>query len=195
MSINPIKICRNCGSRNIYSRKYCGYCGAKLDSGGYQGYGRPGFNLIEFFRGLSTRKLLFGVVGIIVVVLVAIIIWQFSPKADTQGPKIYNITVDSVTASSVRIIWYTDEASSSQVDYGRTYNYGQISPMWPQDDPTTSGSTGVTTHYVIIKALSQNTTYYFRVKSKDVRGNESKSTEIKSFKTGETLPFNLPDSD
>jgi hypothetical protein len=193
--MNAIKICKYCGARNYFSRNYCGHCGAKLDAGGYQGYGRPGFDLVAFIRGISTTRLLIGLIGIIVIIVVSIVIWQFAPKADTSGPQIYGITVDSVTATSARIVWYTDEASSSQVEYGRTYTYGQISPAWPQNDPTTSNSPGVTAHYVILKALGQNTTYYYKVKSKDAKGNTAESDEILSFKTGETLPFNLPDPD
>jgi hypothetical protein len=187
-----IKICKYCGARNYFSRDVCGHCGARLDKGGYQGEGR-GFDIIEFLRSLSTTRLLYGLIVFIVIIVAGIVVWQFAPKADATGPQIYGINVDSVTASSVRVVWYTDEFSSSQVDYGRTFNYGQVSPMWPQDDPTTSGSSGVTSHYVIIKALSQNTTYYYRVKSKDARGNEAVSKDNRTFRTSETLPFNVPD--
>ena len=193
--MNLIVVCKYCGARNYFSRKTCGYCGAKLPGSGFLGLDFSGFNPVEFIRKLSTTQLLIGVIGIVVIIVLSIVIWQFVPKADIKGPQIYGITVDSVTATSARIIWYTDEPSSSQVEYGRTYSYGQVSPMWPQNDPTTSESTGVTTHYVILKALGQDTTYYFRVKSKDAQGNISVSEDIQSFKTGETLPFNMPDPD
>jgi hypothetical protein len=193
--MNLITVCKYCGARNYFSRKTCGYCGAKLPGEGFLGLDLGGFNLKEYLRKLSTTKLLIGLMSVVVIIVVCVVVWQFAPKADASGPQIYGITVDSVTATSARIIWYTDEPSSSQVEYGRSYNYGQLSPMWPADDPTTSDSIGVTAHYVILKALGQNTTYYFKVISKDARGNEAESQEIQSFKTGETLPFYLPDAD
>jgi hypothetical protein len=193
--MNLISVCKNCGARNYFSRKTCGYCGAKLPGGGFMGLDLSAFNPMEFIRKLTTTQLLIGLMSVVIIIVVSVVIWQFAPKADASGPQIYGVTVDSITASSARIIWYTDEPSSSQVEFGRTYNYGQLSPMWPANDPTTSNSVGVTAHYVILKALGQNTTYYFKVVSKDAQGNESESQEIQSFKTGETLPFNLPDGD
>jgi hypothetical protein len=193
--MNLITVCKYCGARNYFSRKTCGYCGAKLPGGGFLGLDFSGLNPMEFIRKLTTTQLLIGLMSVVVIIVVSVVVWQFAPKADASGPQIYGITVNSVTATSATIIWYTDEASSSQVEYGRTYNYGQVSPMWPADDPTTSDSVGVTTHYVNLKGLGQNTTYYFKVVSKDAQGNESESQEIQSFKTGETLPFNLPDAD
>jgi hypothetical protein len=193
--MNLITVCKYCGARNYFSRKTCGYCGAKLPGGGFLGLDLSGFNLMEFIRKLSTTQLLIGLMSVVIIIVVSVVVWQFAPKADVGGPQIYGITVNSVTATSATIIWYTDEPSSSQVEYGRTYNYGQVSPMWPSNDPTTSDSVGVTTHYVNLKALAQNTSYYFKVISKDAQGNESESQEIQSFRTGETLPFNLPDAD
>jgi hypothetical protein len=129
----------------------------------------------------------------VVLIVIGIVVWQFIPRASNAPPQIYGITVDSVTATSVRVVWYTDKLSSSQVEYGRLITLGQVSPLYPQNDPTTGTSTGVTSHYVIIKALAQNTTYYFQVKSKDAAGNEAVSEGERTFRTSETLPFNIPD--
>jgi hypothetical protein len=56
----------------------------------------------------------------------------------------------------------SNEASDSQVDYGPTTAYGSVSPL---------NGTMVTAHSVIVGALAANTTYHFRVRSKDPAGN------------------------
>lgn len=191
--MNIIKICGNCGSRNYFTRKKCGYCGTALKAVYHNGFNKTGFDLLEWIRNISTTRLLLGVLGVIIIAVIGVVIWQFVFKTDTTRLEISGISVDYKTASSARIVWYTNKPSSSQVEYGRTTAYGMISPSYPQDDPSTTSSPGVTTHYVLLKGLSQNTTYYFRVKSRDADGNEVISTGYQTFKTSETLQFNIPD--
>ncbi len=113
-----------------------------------------------------------------------------TPTADTKAPTFSNITHTAGT-NSARIDWKTDEPASTQVEYGKTENYGSFAPAQPQNDPTAVGpdgkpvSAGVVTHSVVLTGLEPNTTYYYRVKSKDKAGNEAVS-DRKSFKT--TVP-------
>jgi len=76
------------------------------------------------------------------------------------------------------ITWDTDENSDSFVDYGLDSNYGN----------TVGQNDSVVSHSVEISGLSENTTYHFRVKSKDAYGNESVSEdytfETKGYRLG-----------
>jgi len=117
--------------------------------------------------------------------------WQFgsqSSTTDATPPIISNVSVLAKAKSSATIVWKTDDAASSQVEYGRSPSYGSLSPPQPQNDPT-SGSPGVLTHAVYVTGLRTGTTYYFRVKSKDAGGNEAVSTGNRTFKTEETAPY------
>ena len=76
-------------------------------------------------------------------------------------PWIMGVRVRGVQSTSVTIKWYTDTASSSQVEYGLTTGYGQT---------TTLDATPVTTHSVTVSGLQANTPYHFRVRSTDSGG-------------------------
>jgi hypothetical protein len=82
--------------------------------------------------------------------------------ADTVAPSISSVQVSSVTTSSATISWNTNEAATTQVEYGVTTAYGS----------NTSEATSLTTpHSVTISGLSSNTVYNFRVKSRDSSSN------------------------
>ncbi len=80
-----------------------------------------------------------------------------APKA----PTISAISATGITVSSVTITWTTDQASTSQVDYGTTSAYGSAS---------TYSSTLVTSHSVTITGLAAATTYDFDVLSANSTG-------------------------
>lgn len=86
----------------------------------------------------------------------------FTTLVDTMPPAISSVAPPSVTPSSARITWTTDEASTSQVEYGLTGSYGSASPLDPQR---------VTAHSVLLGGLSSSTSYHYRVKSTDAAGN------------------------
>jgi len=65
------------------------------------------------------------------------------------------------------ITWKTDESSNSFVDYGLDISYGNTVG---QDD-------SVTQHSVEISGLVEDTTYHFRVRSKDAYNNEAVSED------------------
>ena len=81
---------------------------------------------------------------------------------DTTAPSISAISSSSITQTSATINWTTNEASNSQVEYGPTTSYGSN---------TTLDTTDVTAHSVNISGLTANTTYQYRVKSRDAANN------------------------
>jgi phosphodiesterase/alkaline phosphatase D-like protein len=97
--------------------------------------------------------------------------------ADTTKPVITFPIEPTVGPTSVSINWTTDELSSTQVEYGTTDAYGKSEPPQPADDPTSGTSLGVVTHPVVLSGLQPNTTYHYKVKSKDKAGNEAVSPD------------------
>ena len=80
---------------------------------------------------------------------------------ETTPPVIANITVTQRTDTSARINWTTDEPSTTIVDYGLNTGYGSS---------VTNGSM-VTVHSIPLSGLTPNSTYHFRVRSRDSSGN------------------------
>ena len=97
--------------------------------------------------------------------------------ADTTAPVISNVTVSDITETTVTITWTTDEPATSQVEYGPTTSYGST---------TTLDEDLVTSHSVSLSELQPDTTYHFRVKSKDQAGNDAISDDS-SFNTAPSL--------
>lgn len=81
---------------------------------------------------------------------------------DSTAPTFSSVSSSGVTTSGATITWTTNEASTSQVEYGTTTNYGSS---------TTLDSTKVTSHSVSLSSLSESTVYHYRVKSQDAAGN------------------------
>jgi len=81
---------------------------------------------------------------------------------DSTAPIISSVATSSITMTGAIITWTTDEASNSIVDYGTSVSLGSL-----------AGALGdaVTSHSVSLSGLSQNTTYYFQVRSQDSSGN------------------------
>ena len=90
-----------------------------------------------------------------------------SAAPDTTAPVVSNVVVASVTNDTATVTWTTNEASTSQVNYGLTASYGYT---------TTLDSNLVTTHSAVITGLASKSTYDFRVRSKDASGNEAVSS-------------------
>ena len=82
--------------------------------------------------------------------------------ADTTAPVISNVQTDSIGINTATITWTTDEASTSQVEYGLTSAYGSS---------TAVDGTLTTSHSVIISGLDSNTVYHFRALSDDAVPN------------------------
>lgn len=88
---------------------------------------------------------------------------------DTTAPTISGVTSASTSSTAATVSWATNEASDTQVEYGVTAAYGST---------TTLNATRVTTHGAGITGLAANTTYHYRVLSRDAAGNLAMSADL-----------------
>ncbi len=88
------------------------------------------------------------------------------------GPQISNVQATNVTDDSATITWTTDQPATSQVEYGLTTAYGNLSPLH---------GTLVTSHSVMLEGLDSNTLYHYRVIS--TNGNGSATSNDFTFNT------------
>ena len=72
--------------------------------------------------------------------------------------------------------------ASSQIEYWITSDNVITYPASPDKDPTSGKSAGVIDHGIVLTGLNPETTYNYKVKSKDAAGNEAIS-EAKTFTT------------
>jgi peroxiredoxin len=83
---------------------------------------------------------------------------------DTTSPTISEVKPSSYSDVSATITWETDKPATSQVEYGKTKDYGLRA---------TSDSELTTSHEIQLTALEPAKTYYFKLKSQDQCGNEA----------------------
>ncbi len=100
-----------------------------------------------------------------------------TPSTPIPAPAILNVQ-STVTNSSATITWITDEASSSQVNYGATTTYTLSSTL----DPTL-----LTSHSVTLNGLAPGTAYNFDVMSANSSGSSSTSPNF-TFQTTGSAP-------
>ncbi|MBP9773047.1 MAG: fibronectin type III domain-containing protein [Candidatus Peribacteraceae bacterium] len=102
--------------------------------------------------------------------------YTFTTQADITPPAVFSLVSGPLTDTTAIISWDTNENADSQVEYGPTTAYGTSTTL-----PTayTAG------HSVTIVGLAPNTTYQYRVKSKDITGNLGMSNN-RSFTTPDT---------
>lgn len=86
---------------------------------------------------------------------------------DVVPPLLLDVRAIDISDSSARVTWRTDEMANSIVDYGTTTNYTH----------STTDAALVTTHEIDLASLAPNTTYHFRVRSEDARGNSASSSD------------------
>jgi hypothetical protein len=91
-----------------------------------------------------------------------------TPSADTTPPAISSISSGTPGIATATTTWMTDEAATSQVEYGTTSSYGAT---------TTLDSTLTKTHSVLLSGLTASTTYHFRTRSADAAGNLTVSSD------------------
>ena len=103
-------------------------------------------------------------------------------EGDTRPPLISAVDISDRSESSATISWTTDEAATSQVEYGATDAYGSATPV--DEELTTS-------HSVTLTGLETDTTYHFSAKSKDASGNDATSETDQTFTTLSALPVDL----
>ncbi|KKR17573.1 MAG: Cytochrome C family protein, partial [candidate division CPR2 bacterium GW2011_GWC2_39_35] len=107
---------------------------------------------------------------------------NFKTPLDTRGPEINDIKIDLLPMGAedeyagVIISWNTDKDSSKQIEYGE----GVVSGKY--DFRTTEDQNASTGHTVIIRDLNPSSTYHFRIKATDKRGNQTNSQDF-SFVT------------
>lgn len=89
--------------------------------------------------------------------------------SDTTAPVISAIRVMKITSTAGTILWTTDEASTTQIEYGLTNSYGSS---------TTLNTSLVTNHSQTISGLNSDTLYHYRVLSRDAAGNLSTSADF-----------------
>ncbi|OAI43833.1 hypothetical protein AYO38_10375, partial [bacterium SCGC AG-212-C10] len=89
---------------------------------------------------------------------------------DITPPVVTGVQSTLVTSSSATITWNSDEPATSQVEYGTSTGYGTLAPLTPD-------LTLVTAHSQPLSGLAGNTTYHYRVLSKDAAGNSTASPD------------------
>jgi len=105
--------------------------------------------------------------------------YTFTTTAGGPAPVISAITATSITSTSATITWTTDQASSSQVNYGTTTAYGSQSAL---------NSSLVTTHSVTLTGLTPGTTYNFDVVSANASNTSATSGNFTFSTTGASAP-------
>ncbi len=96
------------------------------------------------------------------------VVFRTLPPPDTTAPTISDVQVLNITGTGGTIAWTTNESSNSFVDYGRTATY---------ELGTATDATLALDHAVAISGLQSETTYHYRVRSRDGAGNEAASTD------------------
>ena len=145
----------------------------------------------------SSRPFLIGLL-IILIAGLGFLTYKYTPLADTvkgffgsggesgatntAAPTISKVKA-VVSGAGALITWTTDKNASSQVEYGKTTDYGLLEPATPDTDPSTGDSLGVVTHSVTLSGLEPGSTYHYRVKSLDKDGQEAVSPD-ETFEVG-----------
>jgi hypothetical protein len=86
--------------------------------------------------------------------------------ADGAPPAISVVNPTDITKTGATITWTTNEAATSQIEYGLTGEYGST---------TTLDTNLVTSHSVELAGLKAGKTYHYRVISKDAANNQAVS--------------------
>lgn len=103
----------------------------------------------------------------------------FHTSVCVDAPVISNFRCESITETSMDIVWETDELADSTVDYGQTITYelGSVS------DPT-----AVIDHAMPLTSLNPNTAYHVRARSTDLEFNETLSADLVCSTLPDTTP-------
>lgn len=98
--------------------------------------------------------------------------WRYPQNADRVAPQITELVVTDVRTTSVRIVWKTDEAATSEVKFGTTDQYDRL-----------AGNLELARfHSVTLEELLPNQNYHFVIISRDVVGNVTQTADV-GFKT------------
>lgn len=97
------------------------------------------------------------------------IFYNFTTIIDSTAPIITAVAESDIAAASALISWTTNEAASSQVQYGTASGNYTLS--------TAVNENLATSHSAELSGLSGNTIYYYKVISADGFGNSGESSE------------------
>jgi hypothetical protein len=97
----------------------------------------------------------------------------------TLAPVISAVASSGITTTTATITWTTDQASSSQVQYGTTTSYGSTSAL---------NSTLATTHSVTLTGLTAGTTYSYSAISANSAGTSTTSANYTFTTTAAAAP-------
>ncbi len=90
----------------------------------------------------------------------------------SNAPAISSIQISDISSDGVKVTWNTNEDATSIVEYGKTSALGQNSTV----------ASYTRSHDVGLGSLSENTQYYYRIKSVDSEGNTAE-TATQTFTT------------
>jgi chitodextrinase len=93
--------------------------------------------------------------------------------SDTTAPVVSGLVAAALSSFGAEIRWSTDEPADQQVEYGETEVYGLATPL---------DETLATAHAVRLSGLEAETTYHFRVLSRDSAGNLARTGDA-TFRT------------
>lgn len=91
-----------------------------------------------------------------------------TPPADTTAPFISNIQVTGIKETEATITWVTNEAADAQITYKATGGTEVATQVYPAL---------TLNHAVTVRSLNPNTTYTFKINSKDAASNIAVSPE------------------
>ena len=94
---------------------------------------------------------------------------DMAAAGDLTDPTLSGVSTSNLTAHGVTVAWTSDEAADTQVDYGTSTSYGSTSTL---------NGTLATGHSVNLIGLAANTTYHYRVRSRDAVGNLAVSSDF-----------------
>jgi len=94
-------------------------------------------------------------------------------SSDAVPPVISQVQVTLLNPYTAAVTWATDEATTSQVEYGENDDLGAF---------TVISTTRMLSHSVTLLGLDPDTTYHYRARSKDIAYNETASA-IETFTT------------
>jgi hypothetical protein len=102
--------------------------------------------------------------------------------SDPAGPAISGVAATGITSTTANIVWTTDSAATTRVEYGLTNGYCCS---------TTMNAALVTSHSQGLSGLLPATTYHYRVTSSDGAGNSTISADFTFTTVRASATFNL----
>ncbi len=107
--------------------------------------------------------------SVLVALACAVSVFIVAPACEVAAaPVVGGVAVGSIGLTDATVSWTTDQPADSQIDYGPTTAYGSTTVL----DPTP-----VTSHAQRISGLATNTTYHFRVTSRNASGMPTTSDD------------------